>query len=121
MAEQSLGDTVLVEDGFKIAAFAVCHLGPRTEAGSGTLYVKFAAVRHGAGRRELERLLVACEALARARGAQQIVAGVNTARHEAYGTLLEHGFRSFMHGVAMQRPNDPGYNRPDRYVLDDWR
>jgi GNAT superfamily N-acetyltransferase len=121
VAEQSLGETVLVEVGSELAGFAVCHLGPRTEAGSGTSYVKFGAVRHGAGREQLRRLLIACESLARARGAQQIVAGVNTARHEAYRTLLEQGFRTVMHGVAMQRPNKPGYNRPDCYVLDDWR
>jgi hypothetical protein len=24
-------------------------------------------------------------------------------------------------GVAMLRPNDPGFNRDDCYVLDDWR
>ena|SRR4028118_28678 len=24
-------------------------------------------------------------------------------------------------GVAMQKPNEPGYNRPDIFVLDDWR
>jgi hypothetical protein len=50
-----------------------------------------------------------------------MVAGVNTARHEAYRTLLEQGFRSVLNGVAMQRPNAPGFNRPDCYVLDDWR
>jgi GNAT superfamily N-acetyltransferase len=121
VAEQSLGETVLVEDGGELTAFAVCHLGAGTEAGSGTLYVKFGAARHGLGREPFRQLLAACESLAHARGAQQIVAGVNTARHEAYGTLLEHGFRSVMHGIAMQRPNEPGFNRPDRYVLDDWR
>jgi GNAT superfamily N-acetyltransferase len=121
VAEQSLGETVLIEDGSDVAAFAVCHLGPGTEAGSETLYVKFGAVRRGAGREQLRELLAACEALARARGAKQIAAGVNTARENAYGTLLEHGFRSVLNGVAMQRPNKPGHNRPDCYVLDDWR
>jgi hypothetical protein len=24
-------------------------------------------------------------------------------------------------GVAMQRPNAEGFNRPDVYVIDDWR
>lgn len=26
-----------------------------------------------------------------------------------------------MQGVAMQRPNEPGYNREDMYLIDDWR
>lgn len=32
---QRLGDTILLLDGSQIAAFGVCHVGPRTEAGSG--------------------------------------------------------------------------------------
>jgi hypothetical protein len=35
--------------------------------------------------------------------------------------MLGHGFRADMQGVAMQRSNDPGYNRPGVYVMDDWR
>jgi hypothetical protein len=31
------------------------------------------------------------------------------------------GFRTEMTGVAMQKPNQPGYNRPDVFALDDWR
>ncbi len=121
VAEQSLGETVLIDEDGEVAAFAVCHLGAGTEAGSGSLYVKFAAVRDGAGHEQFRQLLASCESLARARGVKQIVTGVNTARHEAYRTLLEDGFRSVSQGVAMQRPNEPGHNRPDRYVLDDWR
>jgi hypothetical protein len=49
------------------------------------------------------------------------VGGVNTARHEAYQKMLAHGFRTDLHGVAMQRPNEPGYNRPGVYLIDDWR
>jgi hypothetical protein len=66
-------------------------------------------------------LLAACEALASVRGIEQLVAGVNTARHDAYRMMLERGFRTFLEGVAMQRPNAPGYNRPDCFVIDDWR
>jgi hypothetical protein len=31
------------------------------------------------------------------------------------------GYRAAIQGVAMHRPNESGYSRPDAYVLDDWR
>ena len=34
VADQHLGETVLIDDGDRLAAFAVCHVGPGTEAGS---------------------------------------------------------------------------------------
>jgi hypothetical protein len=46
---------------------------------------------------------------------------MNTARREAYRALLSRGYRVDFVGVAMQRPDEPGYNRPDVYVIDDWR
>jgi hypothetical protein len=46
---------------------------------------------------------------------------VNTARHEAHRRLLGAGFRVDTAGVSMHRPNEPGYDRADLYVLDDWR
>jgi hypothetical protein len=49
------------------------------------------------------------------------VAGVNTGRREAYHRMLARGFRADLVGVAMERPDEPGYNRPDVYVMDDWR
>jgi hypothetical protein len=103
------------------AGLAVCHLGAG-EAGSGTCFIKFAAVASGtrAGER-FERLLDACEALAAARGLDRIVTGINTARHDAYRRLLARGYRSWLEGVIMQRPNEPGYCRADVYVLDDLR
>jgi GNAT superfamily N-acetyltransferase len=119
---QALGDTVVAHRAGEPAAFAVCHVGAGSEAGSGTCYVKFAAARSGAeAGRALGDLLSACAAFARARGAQRLVAGVNTARHEAYRLMQERGFRTFRLGVAMQRPNDAGYNRSDACVLDDLR
>src|SRR3954454_116096 len=45
---QRLGDTVLLRRDGIVAGFAVCHIGAGTEAGSDSLYVKFAAVRPGA-------------------------------------------------------------------------
>jgi hypothetical protein len=32
-----------------------------------------------------------------------------------------HGFKTIIQGIAMHRPNEPGYSRPGLYVLDDWR
>jgi GNAT superfamily N-acetyltransferase len=119
---QNLGDTVLVWDDAGLAGLAICHRGPGSEAGSGACYVKFGAARPGvdAGRR-FEQLLDACESFAASHGARRIIAGGNMAREEAYRTLVVRGFRTDLQGVSMHRPNEPGYNRPDAYVIDDWR
>ncbi|MFO1161424.1 MAG: GNAT family N-acetyltransferase [Reyranellaceae bacterium] len=122
IVRQGLGETILLEDGDGIAAFATCHIGKGSEAGSNVLFVKFAAVRPGAEAPSLfARLLDACEALAAQSGCRDIAAGVNTARHEAYRQMIGRGFRAFMEGIAMLRPNQPGYNRPDCFVIDDLR
>jgi GNAT superfamily N-acetyltransferase len=119
---QRLGDTVLLIDGSRVSAFGVCHVGPKTEAGSGACYVKFGAVRPGpSAQADFERLLDACEAYAAARGALRLIAGVNMSHHEAYRTMVGRQFRTEMMGVAMQKGNDPGFNRPGVYVIDDWR
>jgi GNAT superfamily N-acetyltransferase len=122
VADQRLGDTVLLWDDGRLAGLAVCHCGPGTEAGSGACYIKFGAVRPSptAGR-DFDRLLGACEEMAAEKGLSRLAAGVNTARHEAYRQMLERGFRTDLQGVAMQRLNEPGYNRPGVYLIDDWR
>lgn len=118
---QSLGDTILLDDGSKVAAFAVCHTGPKTEAGSDVCYVKFGAVRPDTGAQStFERLLDCCESFAASKGAR-LSAGINMSRQEAYRTMVGRGFRSDLIGIAMQEGNDPGYNRPGVYLLDDWR
>ena len=120
--EQKLGETVLLWGGDTLDAFAVCHCGEATEAGADTCYVKFAAVKAGANSaRTFERLLDACAALAAEHGLHRIEAGINLARSLAYRAMLQRGFRTQMQGVAMHRPDSPGYNRPDVYILDDWR
>jgi GNAT superfamily N-acetyltransferase len=122
VAEQKLGETVLVWDDSRLAGFAVCHCGAGSEAGSGTLYIKFGAAHPGFdAERNFNRLLEACETIAASRGLEKIVAGVNTARVAAYRRMLALGFRSFIQGVAMLRSEDQGYNRPDVHVIDDWR
>jgi len=119
---QRLGDTILLLDGSKVSAFGVCHIGPKTEAGGDTCYVKFGAVRPGvSAQSNFENLLNSCEAYAAARGMGRLTAGVNMGRHEAYKIMVGRGFRTDLMGVAMQSANDPGFNRPGIYVLDDWR
>jgi GNAT superfamily N-acetyltransferase len=123
VCEQKLGNTILVWDGAKLAAFAVCHSGAGSEAGTGVCYVKFAAVRPGprAGE-DFVRLLDAIEAFARSAWAQKITAGVNLARREAFQAMLAHGFRAESQGVAMETGGaSSGYNRAGVYILDDWR
>jgi predicted N-acetyltransferase YhbS len=122
VAGQALGDTVLLHDGLGLAAFAVCHTGKGTEGGSGACYVKFGAARPGPNvERNFHRLLEACEVFAAGRHAPRLTAGVNLARDGAARAMMERGFRTEMQGVTMHRPNDPGYSRPDAFVIDDWR
>lgn len=119
---QDLGETLFLWGGDRLDGFAVCHCGPGTEAGRDTCYIKFAAVRPCADSGNLfEHLLSACEALAEERGLPRLEAGVNLNRSQAYRQMLAWGFRADRHGLAMHRPDSPAYNRPDVYVVDDWR
>ena len=123
-SNQSMGDTILLwEPGrSRLAGLAVCHVGAGTEAGSGTCYVKFATARSGsaAGYR-FGALLDECEALGAHRGASVLLAGVNSGRSEAYRLMLARSFRSVFSGVTMHRPDEPGYSRPEVFLIDDWR
>jgi GNAT superfamily N-acetyltransferase len=119
---QKLGDTILLEKDGAIEALAICHVGPNTEAASGTCYIKFGAVKPGSNSPKIfDSLLHACEQYAHLQNAMRLVAGVNTGRHSAYRRMIELGFRTDMHGVAMHRPNELGYNREEIYLIDDWR
>lgn len=115
---QRLGDTVLVWDAAQLVALGVCHCGGGSEAGGDACYIKF-----GAARSELsfEALLNSCETLAASKNLKRVIAGANAGREMAWKRLIARGFRSDFQGVAMQRHNDPGYNRPDTYIIDDWR
>jgi len=84
--------------------------------------VKFGAVQSGPASGVLfDLLLDGSEALAAAQGMARLEAGVNMGRHSAYRRMLERGFRTDIQGVAMHRPDEPGYNRPEVYLIDDWR
>jgi RimJ/RimL family protein N-acetyltransferase len=120
--DQKLGETLLLWGGDSLDAFAVCHCGEGTEAGRDTCFVKFAAVRPGPGAEDtFECLLDACETFAAERGLKRMEAGVNLNRSQAYRQMLRRGFRTDIQGVAMHRPDSPAYNRPDVFVVDDWR
>jgi hypothetical protein len=95
-----------------VAGFACCHIGAG-EAWSGRTFVKFAAARPGEDAPQIfSRLLDACEAVAAERGCNELVAGINAARHEAYRPMIDRGFRVLISGVAMLRPDAPAFNRP---------
>jgi len=115
---QGLGDTILFWEEGKFVGFAVCHCGPGTEAGNGKCYVKFGVAD---SEPHFEQLLTLSDELAESRGLAQLEAGVNLSRHEAYRHMLEYGYRVERTGVAMHRPQEPGYSRPGVLVIDDWR
>jgi GNAT superfamily N-acetyltransferase len=118
---QRTGDVVLTYTRGIPDAFAVCLNGPGSEGGEKTCYVKFGAARGGAGAGErFDKLLGSCEAFAASRGAA-IEAGVNMAREDAWRRMRARGYQVRTQGVAMQRPHADGFNRPDVYVIDDWR
>jgi GNAT superfamily N-acetyltransferase len=119
---QGLGDTVLLEGNGGLAAFAICHYGPRSEAGEDTCFIKFGAVRASpSAEQDYGRLLDACEALALSVGMPTLMAGANMARHEAYQILVARGYRTAIQGVTMHQRNEPGYSRAGVYIIDDWR
>jgi predicted N-acetyltransferase YhbS len=119
---QNLGDTVLLWDETELAGFAICHCGADSEAGSDVCYVKFGVVRPGAQAGEqFEQVLDLCEAFGATQKMSRLVAGVNTSRDQAYTRMVARRFRTEITGVVMHKPNEPGYNRPDVFLLDDWR
>ncbi|MET9758744.1 GNAT family N-acetyltransferase [Streptomyces sp. NPDC006372] len=120
---QGLGDTILLEGaGSGLDGLAVCHCGAGSEAGEDVCFVKFGAVRPGPDAADrFERLLNACEQLATEKGLGQLDAGMSLARQDAYRRMVGRGFRTWLQGVTMHKPNEPGYSHPDAYVIDDWR
>jgi GNAT superfamily N-acetyltransferase len=120
---QHTGDVVLIYTRRVLDGFAVCLTGAGSEGGEKTCYVKFGAARGGVGvgaGERFDRLLDACDQFASSRGVA-LEAGVSLARVDAYGRMRKHGYRVLTMGVAMQRPNEVGFNRSDAYVMDDWR
>ena len=122
VATQATGDTVLVWNGSQLDGFAICHGGAGSEAGTGVCLIKFGAARSGPkAAASFDRLLDACESVAVSYGVDRLIGGANAGRPEAYQAMRRRGFRPDFLGVIMDRPNEPGYNRKDVYVIDDWR
>ena len=113
LAARKLGAVVGIDGGF-----AICHFGPLSEAREGMVYVKFGAV-HPGDARGFAALLDAVEAYAASVGAQRVALGVNCARRAAYRALQARGYRVDSYGVNMHRPDSPGWDLPDRYVISD--
>jgi hypothetical protein len=119
---QGLGETIVLPADKGLRGIAVCHVGAGSEAGSGSLYVKFGAVGPGpTAEADFDIMLDAIETLAEEKGASRVEAGVNTSRDEAYHAMLSRGYRADWVGVTMHRPNEPGYSRSGSFVIDDWR
>ena len=122
VAEGTLGDTLMLHDKRGLAGFAVCHRGTGSEASEAQLLVKFAVAASGANAPlSFMRLLSAIESYAGRRGLGKVIAGTNTGRSQAYRIMQEAGYRTVTNGVAMMRPASEGYNRPEIFVIDDWR
>jgi len=119
--QQHTGDVVLTSSRTMLDGFAICLTGPGSEGGEKVCYVKFAAVRGGPGADgRFKDLLADIDAFAAARGAT-IEAGINLAREHAYRCMRAHGYKVMSQGVAMQRPHAAGFNRPEAWIIDDWR
>jgi len=126
VANQKLGDTILLTDNKsnKLVGLAVCHCGPKTEAGSNTCYVKFGSVTASGDRSEsanFDDLIDYCERFAASQELSKLAAGVNLGNLAAYRKMISKGFRAEFQGVMMTKNNDPGYHIEDVYAIDDWR
>lgn len=122
VTDQGIGDVSLIYGDAGLAGFAVCHCGEGTEAGDGTCLVKFGAVRPGRVSGSLfERLLTSCETIAARNSLARLALGINMGRRRAYRQLRESGFRTLTMGVSMETLPGRSYNRPEVYVIDDWR
>ena len=119
-AAQRLGDTILLEADGAITGFALYHQGPGSEAGSGTLALRFGIVRPGDAGGFQALLAAAAEQAARC-GAGRLQASVTHARRDAYAILKAAGFRTELSGVAMTRPDACGYDAPESLILEEWR
>jgi predicted N-acetyltransferase YhbS len=126
VVNQKLGDTILLTDNKsnKLLGLAICHCGPKTEAGSNACYVKFGSVISSEDRSKpanFDELIECCEKFAASQGLSKLAAGVNMGNLGAYRKMISKGFRTEFQGVMMTKNNDPGYHIEDVYAIDDWR
>jgi N-acetylglutamate synthase-like GNAT family acetyltransferase len=126
VANQKLGDTILLIDDKNntLVGLAICHCGPKTEAGTNTCYVKFGVVTGNVDRSasvNFDNLLQYCELFAASQGLSKLVAGVNIGNLAAYKKMISKGFSTEFQGVLMTKNNDAGYHTEDIYAIADWR
>lgn len=117
----SLGDTAILHRGSMCEAFAICHVGAGTEAGSESCFVKFGAATPGADSEKIfVELMRSCEGFAASRKAEKLTTNMNAGRTEAYRLTLEYGFKMTFATITMTRPDISSYDRPVAYVMDRW-
>jgi GNAT superfamily N-acetyltransferase len=126
LLEQGIGDVLLVQgdaaDEGEIAAFALCHFGEGSEAGTQGLLVKFGAARPGPeASRSFTRLFDAAESLAVDVSASRLSTVVDLSHKEAFRALTARSFRADFMGLSMHGGDEVGYHRPELYVVDDVR
>jgi len=116
------GDSVLITQGSRVKAVALCEYGAKSPAGAGSCLIRFAAVQPDVEEEmRFDQLLTACGRLAADEGLKQLVVCVNASRPKAYRNLLSMGFSVQRHGVTMHCPNEYAYNQAASYILEDWR
>ena len=126
VANQKLGDTILLTDNksSKLVGLAICHCGPKTEAGTDTCYIKFGCVKASDGNSQtanFDYLFEYCEQFAASQRLSKLTVGVNIGNLAAYRKMISKGLRTEFQGVLMTKNNDPGYHVEDVYAMDDWR
>ena len=118
----ALGDTLLLERGRELVGFAIYHTPGVSEAPHGALYLKFLAIDPRRKRPEdFHHLMGALEELAQGAGLQRVIAPVYTYYWRAYQGLLDRGYQIDLTMVRMKRGKIEDYEKPDDFVLDDWR
>ena len=126
LLEQGIGDVLLVRgdaaDRGTIVAFALCHFGEGSEAGTPGLLVKFGAARPGPeASRSFTRLFDAVESLAVDVSASRISTVVDFSHKETFRSLMARNFRVDFTGLSMHGGDEVGYHRPELHVVDDVR
>lgn len=117
---EGLGEVLVTETG---NAFAICHSGKASEAGSGASYIKFGGVRTGVrdAANEFHGLMDLCETHASVTGGKTLIAGINAGRREAYKILRGRGYLPVTTGLSMVKPGNHPFSSPELFVIDDWR
>lgn len=120
-----LTDLVITNDrGNYVQGLALCHCGPKIEAGNNTCYVKFGLAAPSSDKSAAVNfgdLLKHCEEIASSHGLSNLVAGVNMGNLEAYRLMLTSGLKTEFQGIKMTRNDDPDYHINEVYAIDDWR